>query len=517
MRIKRRTVKVENQNLTYAHKLLQGAFISKLKPHIPGLIFPEEMASICKHGFKVCHVYFSLEDRDKELFRFIYSLLSSSEGSHVGYKAKKKTSLLSGLKSKKAHDMDRKRAGNRIDKANAEGITLLPGMRLSIRCHLISGTIECLAHHVLRYLLIGWRWGKGKSRPGTNALPDSHCQSRNINLRLAELLFGCEFSEVLIKKRGGEDGEQCGRKVFFAPAATWQSRAMKCNVSQGRVRVRISNDLSEGEKRATATRKEEVKKGLDKLGIPCDVDNIPNIAVLASGGALRAMVALCGTLVELRKYNLLDCIMYLGGVSGSTWCMSGLYKNKDWVEKIEELEKCLHETLTQGKWETKKAIESVLEAAEDECYSLTDIWSYFIVHRLLNQFDETTLSVHGASCENGKNPYPIYAAVEAETYQKPHAVQAKTLMTQETQDCAEDLSAAQTIGTWLEFTPHEAGFPGIGAYVDIKYFGSVFHNGQMIEERKEKNACYLQGLWGSALGSKEEAQKKIVGIALSMA
>uniref|UniRef100_A0A8D2IWN3 PLA2c domain-containing protein n=1 Tax=Varanus komodoensis TaxID=61221 RepID=A0A8D2IWN3_VARKO len=127
-------------------------------------------------------------------------------------------------------------------------------------------------------------------------------------------------------------------------------------------------------------------------------DNIPNIAVLASGGALRAMVALCGTLVELRKYNLLDCIMYLGGVSGSTWCMSGLYKNKDWVEKIEELEKCLHETLTQGKWETKKAIESVLEAAEDECYSLTDIWSYFIVHRLLNQ-----------------------VAVEAETYQKPHA------------------------------------------------------------------------------------------------
>ncbi|XP_044300612.1 cytosolic phospholipase A2 gamma isoform X2 [Varanus komodoensis] len=244
---------------------------------------------------------------------------------------------------------------------------------------------------------------------------------------------------------------------------------MENNVAEkGRVRVRISNDLSEGEKRATATRKEEVKKGLDKLGIPCDVDNIPNIAVLASGGALRAMVALCGTLVELRKYNLLDCIMYLGGVSGSTWCMSGLYKNKDWVEKIEELEKCLHETLTQGKWETKKAIESVLEAAEDECYSLTDIWSYFIVHRLLNQFDETTLSVHGASCENGKNPYPIYAAVEAETYQKPHA------------------------GTWLEFTPHEAGFPGIGAYVDIKYFGSVFHNGQMIEERKEKNACYLQ-------------------------
>lgn len=31
------------------------------------------------------------------------------------------------------------------------------------------------------------------------------------------------------------------------------------------------------------------------------------------------MIALYGTLAELKKYNLLDCSMYLAAVSGSTW------------------------------------------------------------------------------------------------------------------------------------------------------------------------------------------------------
>ncbi|XP_062993551.1 cytosolic phospholipase A2 gamma-like [Elgaria multicarinata webbii] len=255
----------------------------------------------------------------------------------------------------------------------------------------------------------------------------------------------------------------------------------------GIVKVRISNTLSEGEKKAIASRKVKVKEGLDKLGIPCDADKIPNIAVLASGGALRAMIALYRTLVELKKYNLLDCVMYLGGVSGSTWCMPDLYKNEDWEDKIETLEKRQHENLVQGHLEIEKAIKAVLEAVEDEHYSLTDIWSYFLLHELLNQFDETELSAHATSCENGKNPYPIYAAVDQETYQKQHA------------------------GTWFEFTPHEAGLPGLGAYVDIKYFWSIFQNGQMVEEKKAKNICYLKGLWGSALGSKEELKKKIEG------
>ncbi|XP_054848374.1 cytosolic phospholipase A2 gamma [Eublepharis macularius] len=252
-----------------------------------------------------------------------------------------------------------------------------------------------------------------------------------------------------------------------------------------KVKVRLSKSLSEGEKASIAFRKEEVKKGLAKLGIPSDVNKTPNIAVLGSGGALRAMIALYGTLVELKKHNLLDCITYLAGVSGSTWCMSTIYKHGNWTEKIESLEKLQIEKLSQNKWNVKEATSAVADAANEENYSLTDIWSYLIVHQLLNELDETELSSHTATSERGKTPYPIYAAVDKNTYNKQHE------------------------GTWFEFTPHEVGVPGLGAYVDLSLFGSVFENGQLLEEKKEKNICYLQGLWGSALGSEREIYESI--------
>ncbi|KAM3822423.1 cytosolic phospholipase A2 gamma isoform 1-T1 [Vipera latastei] len=261
---------------------------------------------------------------------------------------------------------------------------------------------------------------------------------------------------------------------------------METNVAgKGKIKVRISKSLSDGEEVAITARKKKVEKALAKLGMQCDLENIPNIAVLGAGGAMRAMIALYGTLVELRNYNLLDCVMYLGGVSGSTWCLPTLYKNEDWSEEIENLSKCQFENLVQGQWDSNKAMKAVLEATEDECYSLTDFWSYFLVHKLLNKLEEEKLSEHAGSCENGKNPYPIYAAVNKQTYEN------------------------QDVGTWFEFTPHEVGIPGLGAYVDSKYFGSIFKNGQLIREKEEKNICYLQGLWGSALGGKQEISKTI--------
>lgn len=35
----------------------------------------------------------------------------------------------------------------------------------------------------------------------------------------------------------------------------------------------------------------------------------------------------------------------------------------------------------------------------------------------LFQLEEEKLSEHAGSCENGKNPYPIYAAVNKQTYE----------------------------------------------------------------------------------------------------
>ncbi|XP_015277201.1 PREDICTED: cytosolic phospholipase A2 gamma isoform X2 [Gekko japonicus] len=254
---------------------------------------------------------------------------------------------------------------------------------------------------------------------------------------------------------------------------------------QGTTKVRLSTSLSKGEKEATDIRKEKIKEALAAHKIPYDSDTVPNIAVLGSGGGLRAMLALCGTLVELQEQNLLDCIMYLSGVSGSAWCMSSFYKTENWAERLKEMEKHQCETLTQSEFDFEAAAKAVLDAASDENYSLTDFWAYFIVHKMVKQLDETTLSEQRRSSESGKNPYPVYAAVNSDTFE-------------------EDLA-----GTWFEFTPHEVGVPGLGAYVDLRYFGSVFENRQLKEEKPQKNMCYLQGLWGSALGSEREIYESI--------
>ncbi|XP_059586783.1 cytosolic phospholipase A2 gamma-like isoform X2 [Alligator mississippiensis] len=246
--------------------------------------------------------------------------------------------------------------------------------------------------------------------------------------------------------------------------------------------VRISQELSEGEKRGTTHRKTTVKKCLNNFGISCNEDEVPHIAILGAGGGLRAMIALQGTLGELQNHGLLDSVMYLCGVSGSTWCMSSLYKHWDWSDKLLSLEERMYEMLLST-WSLPKAMKMLEEAAKDENYSLTDFWAYTVVYGMLHELDKGSLSDQRAASENGKNPYPIYAAVDEKSFNK---------------------LSENSADTWFEFTPHEASFLGHRASVDIKYFGSEFEGGEVKRKKEEMNMSYLQGLWGSCIGSKEE-------------
>ncbi|XP_025043760.2 cytosolic phospholipase A2 gamma-like isoform X2 [Pelodiscus sinensis] len=260
---------------------------------------------------------------------------------------------------------------------------------------------------------------------------------------------------------------------------------------QGEGKIRISHELSAGEKLGTRNRKVRVKKCLDNLGIPCNLDDVPNIAILGAGGGLRAMIALYGTLQELQTQGLLDAIMYLCGVSGSTWCMSSLYKHEDWTEKLQALVERMCTRLDKWTWNLPKATKILLEAAKDENYSLTDFWAYTAIYGMIHELDKGHLSEQRGAAENGRNPYPMYAAVDEQSFSK-----------------VTEYSAA----TWFEFTPHEASFIGYGASVPIEFFGSEYKDGELKKKKEEKNMSYLQGLWGSAPGSKTENEKVIKDI-----
>ncbi|XP_039373314.1 cytosolic phospholipase A2 gamma-like [Mauremys reevesii] len=287
-------------------------------------------------------------------------------------------------------------------------------------------------------------------------------------------------------------------KKYETSGTSESSRSLKAQVPQQLIQlhveeldrrddktVRLSNEISDGEKEAIMNRRPKVLACLKSLGIACEEDNTPNVAVLGSGGGLRAMIALQGTLVEMKNQGLLDAVMYLCGVSGSTWCMSFLYKEKDWTEKLQVLEEELCDTLPKPPCDVLKAFSILCQAAEDELFSLTDVWAFFVFLFMLKKCDQTTLSQHEVASTSGTNPYPIYAAVEMK---KLHE------------------EGGNSPGTWFEFTPHECGFPGPGAFVCTKYLGSKFEDGNLKKQREEKNIHYLQGLWGSALASRQHLQ-----------
>lgn len=46
---------------------------------------------------------------------------------------------------------------------------------------------------------------------------------------------------------------------------------------------------------------------------------VPVVGIMATGGGARAMTSLYGHLLALQKLDLLDCVTYFSGISGSTW------------------------------------------------------------------------------------------------------------------------------------------------------------------------------------------------------
>ncbi|KAM6957840.1 cytosolic phospholipase A2 gamma-like [Aplochiton taeniatus] len=74
-------------------------------------------------------------------------------------------------------------------------------------------------------------------------------------------------------------------------------------------------------------------------------EEVPNIALLGSGGGERAMVGFLGSLYQMGKEHadLLDSILYLSGVSGSTWCMASLYEQPNWSTNLETVKQQMNE------------------------------------------------------------------------------------------------------------------------------------------------------------------------------
>ncbi|XP_043554231.1 cytosolic phospholipase A2 zeta-like isoform X1 [Chiloscyllium plagiosum] len=264
--------------------------------------------------------------------------------------------------------------------------------------------------------------------------------------------------------------------------------------------VRLNFDIADPEKEFLVKRKKysarALKKVLNLKKTPTD-SHVPVIAILASGGGIRAMTSLCGALHGLQQIHVLDCITYMIGVSGSTWCMSTLYQDANWSLKdlkvhIEKLKEQVTKSKTSALSKDRLGyyINALVEKSRSgHSVSITDLWGLIIESFLSGQENKTKLSDQQRAVRRGQNPFPIYASLNVRS----------------------NLSA-RDFGEWFECTPYEAGLPKYGAYIPIQHFGSKFFMGYLIKKCPEMRISFLEGQWGSAFAANlEEILREMIG------
>uniref|UniRef100_A0A8D0D3P9 PLA2c domain-containing protein n=1 Tax=Sander lucioperca TaxID=283035 RepID=A0A8D0D3P9_SANLU len=226
-----------------------------------------------------------------------------------------------------------------------------------------------------------------------------------------------------------------------------------------------------GEQEYVHKRKRVVLESLSSLGINCTTDSVPHIALLASGGGQRAAVGLVGSLYQMEKEHLLDTLLYLGSVSGSTWSMSSIYSDPQWSDSLDTAVS----RLSGPGVPLEEALAWLGERAKEEHFSLSDVWGVLTSAGIMKQMDLRRLSDEAS--RNATNPYPIYSAIEKHCY-----------------------SHGPIQGKWFEVSPHEAGFTELGLFISTSLLGSTFQNGELLEEKPEMDMVKLQGVFTEQYG-----------------
>jgi phospholipase A2 len=205
--------------------------------------------------------------------------------------------------------------------------------------------------------------------------------------------------------------------------------------------VRISNDLCDDEKEFLKQRRKATTAALAKyLGLPeeeVDPNDVPCIAIVGSGGGLRACVASAGSLLATVECGLFDCVTYTAGVSGSCW-LQALYHssslgNHNLDRVVDHLKTRLSTHIAYppaflsalnsaptNKFLLRGFVEKLKGDSQAE-FGLVDIYGVLLAARLLVPKGELGVNDEDLKLSNqrhclkrGQLPLPLYTAVRHE-------------------------------------------------------------------------------------------------------
>src|SRR3990167_6300477 len=179
--------------------------------------------------------------------------------------------------------------------------------------------------------------------------------------------------------------------------------------------------ISDDEARAVRERKQANHRALSHI---TNLDNLPidktlNIALCASGGGYRSMIATLALLQGLQENHLLDAIQYIATLSGSCWGVGyWISSNRSLDNFILHVQRSIdtnskslptikdpHEIINTSKNFVRKFV-------FDQPLSSVDLWGALIGNNLIGK-QTLKLSEQQPQVNSGFLPYPIYTAIEA--------------------------------------------------------------------------------------------------------
>ncbi len=233
------------------------------------------------------------------------------------------------------------------------------------------------------------------------------------------------------------------------------------------------------------------------------------IAICASGGGYRAMTSVLGFLKGLEEIEVLDSVLYIASLSGSTWGTAR------WIEDIQkELDKTIKDVknkiISNPKISNKYSLRG-LNDTEFKAYAdnlliklayrqpVSKIIEYYGSSVATNIFKSSDriltrkLSKQKTKLVLGEKPLPIYTSIIIPPKLSLDNIDSKLIVSEK---------LILNPYKWVEYTPWYVGLPELNdSYFSTEFFGTKFDSNFNPSESVEPSLALMLGIFGSAFSA----------------
>lgn len=231
----------------------------------------------------------------------------------------------------------------------------------------------------------------------------------------------------------------------------------------------------------------------------------PRIGCAFSGGGYRSMITTTGFLKGLEDRGLLDAVLYISTLSGSTWCLAPwiLFQKPNQYKSISEFRNGLLKKIQNNKLnistlqhmaakDIKMFIDRVFwpKIVFKQVVSSVDVYGAAVSYILLNDFENYGMTLHLSDMwplvREGNAPWPIFTAVSMHYTNEKYNY------------------------NWYEFNPELITNLEHMLSLQTFSFNRIFERGESQDFAPEQVIGFMMGMFGSAYTINLEDVKRFI-------